>query len=120
MAYAVGKYSRAQCDRCGFVYKYTELKTEWNNLKVCYDCFEPKHPQLKPVITPTDPEALRQPRGTEPAPTTGYGVVKTENTKDSLGVTAPSMSVSHNDTIGSSFFIAKSVGEVGTPTITTG
>ena len=30
-----------------------------------------------------DPEALRQPRGTEPAPTTGYGVVKTENTKNS-------------------------------------
>ena len=120
MAYAVGKYSQALCDRCGFVYKYTQLKTEWNNLKVCPDCYEPKHPQLEPIITPTDPEALLQPRGTESAPTTGYGIVKTENTKDSLGMTAPSMFVTHNDTIGSSFFIAKVVGEVGEVTITTG
>jgi len=99
MAYAVGKYSKGQCDRCGFVYKYT---------------------QLKPVITPTDPEALVQPRGTESAPTTGYGIVKTGNTKNSLGVTAPSMFIAHNDTIGSSFFIAKSVGKLGEVTITIG
>jgi hypothetical protein len=120
VAYALGKYSRGQCDRCGFVYKYLDLRTEWNGLKVCYECFEPKHPQLEPTPVPTDPEALVQPRDTEPAPTTGYGIVKTENTKDSLGVTAPSMLVSHNDVIGSSFFISKLEGEVGEVTVTTG
>tara|TARA_R100001443_G_scaffold24201_3_gene36384 strand:- start:3293 stop:3655 length:363 start_codon:yes stop_codon:yes gene_type:complete len=120
MGYAVGKYSQAQCDRCGFVYKYLQLRKEWNGLKVCSTCFEPKHPQLEPITTPTDPEALIQPRGTESAPTTGYGVVKTENTKNSLGVTAPSMFISHNDTIGSSFFTDSLVGEVGEVTVTTG
>ena len=59
MAYAVGKYSRGQCDRCGFVYKYTQLKTEWNNLKVCPDCFEPKHPQLEPRKHKPDAQALK-------------------------------------------------------------
>ena len=34
MAYALGKYSNAICDRCGFRYKYLELKEEWNNFKV--------------------------------------------------------------------------------------
>ena len=49
MAYAVGKRAQAQCDRCGFVYKYLMLKTEWNGLKTCLECYEPKHPQLKPI-----------------------------------------------------------------------
>ena len=43
MAYAVGKYARAICDRCGFEYKYLELRKEWNGLKTCPSCFEPKH-----------------------------------------------------------------------------
>ena len=120
MAYASGKYAYFICDTCGFRYPYKEARGTWENNRVCHECYEPKHPQLEPVITPTDPEALIQPRGTEPAPTTGYGIVKTGNTKDSLGVTAPSMFIAHNDTIGSSFFIAKSVGELGEVTITTG
>ena len=62
MAYAVGKYSKAQCDRCGFVYKYTQLKTEWNNLKVCFDCYEPKHPQLEPRARTSDPQGLQNAR----------------------------------------------------------
>ena len=120
MAYALGKYSKGQCDRCGFVYKYLQLKTEWNGLKVCSECYEPKHPQLEPVPTPTDPEALVQPRGTESAPTTGYGIVRTENTKNAAGVTAPSMDVSHNDIIGSSFYMSEITASLGTVTVSTG
>ena len=62
MAYALGKYSNAICDRCGFRYKYLELKEEWNNFKVCPECYEPKARQLEPTQTGADAEALFQPR----------------------------------------------------------
>tara|TARA_Y100001970_G_scaffold43923_1_gene54846 strand:- start:2153 stop:2959 length:807 start_codon:yes stop_codon:yes gene_type:complete len=62
MAYATGKFAKALCDRCGFEYKLLELKEEWNGLKVCNSCYEPKHPQLEPLRAKADPEALYRPR----------------------------------------------------------
>lgn len=62
MSYALGKYSYGICDRCGFRYKYLELREEWNKLKVCPECYEPKARQLEPTQTGSDPEALFQPR----------------------------------------------------------
>jgi len=35
----------AICDRCGIKYKASELKMEWDNLFVCNDCWEERHPQ---------------------------------------------------------------------------
>ena len=46
MAFAVGKHALAHCDRCGFRYKLLELRKEWNGLKTCPECYDPKHPQL--------------------------------------------------------------------------
>ena len=40
MTYALGKYAKAICDRCGFEYKLSALKEEWNGLKTCPECFE--------------------------------------------------------------------------------
>ena len=77
MAFAVGKYSNALCDRCGFEYPYLSLRTEWNNLKVCSECFETKHPQLQPPRQPVDPEALYQPRPRNGIETTAFQVVTT-------------------------------------------
>tara|TARA_Y100001938_G_C8037220_1_gene404025 strand:+ start:142 stop:471 length:330 start_codon:yes stop_codon:yes gene_type:complete len=62
MSFAVGRYSQAICDRCGFAVKYLELKQEWNGLRVCDECFEPKHPQLEPPYASADAEALEDPR----------------------------------------------------------
>jgi hypothetical protein len=62
MAYASGKFAKALCDRCAFEYKLHQLKTEWNGLKVCPQCYEPKHPQLEPLTATADPEALYEPR----------------------------------------------------------
>ena len=59
MAYALGKFAKALCDRCGFEYKLVELKEEWNGAKVCPQCYEPKHPQLDPRYHPTDPQSLQ-------------------------------------------------------------
>ena len=77
MAFAVGKHSNALCDRCGFEYPYLSLRTEWNNLKVCSECFETKHPQLQPPRQPVDPEALYQPRPQNGVETTAFQVVTT-------------------------------------------
>lgn len=62
MAFAVGKYSQAICDRCGQQYDYLDLRKEWNGLLVCLECYEPKHPQLDPPYHAPDAEALKNPR----------------------------------------------------------
>lgn len=33
------------CDRCGFQYKSSVAKHEWNGLIVCPQCYEGRHPQ---------------------------------------------------------------------------
>lgn len=35
----------ALCDRCGFRFHKSELKKTWDNLMVCRDDFETRHPQ---------------------------------------------------------------------------
>ena len=66
--YSSGKYSIAECDRCGFRYKLSELrkltiKTKNVNIKVCQTCWEPDQPQLSLGLYPVnDPQAVREPR----------------------------------------------------------
>ena len=59
--YATGQKSKAICDRCGDKIPYPQLKTEWNGLRVCYDCWDPKHPQLTPRSV-ADAQAIYMPR----------------------------------------------------------
>ena len=64
MAYARGKKALGICDRCGFTYKLKELFFEIedgsrNGLRVCNDCFDKDHPQLKlGEVKTNDPQAL--------------------------------------------------------------
>lgn len=66
--YSSGKFAIAECDRCGFRYKLTELrkltiKTKNVNIKVCQTCWEPDQPQLSLGLYPVnDPQAVREPR----------------------------------------------------------
>jgi hypothetical protein len=66
--FASGKFAIAECDRCGFRYKLTELKvlvikTKNTNIKVCQMCWDPDHPQLQLGMYPVnDPQAVRDPR----------------------------------------------------------
>ena len=111
MAYASGKYSVAICDRCGFRYKYTQLKKEWTGFRVCSECYEPKHPQLEPPRNLPDPEALRDPRPSLAAASiAGAGVVRTINPNQMITVTG--------DSIGSAFDGLKATTSVGTVTVT--
>ena len=110
MAYASGKYSLAICDRCGFRYKYKELRKEGNNLFVCAECYEPKASQIDPVPHAADPEAIRDPRPQlSPSVIAGDGVVRTINPNAMITVTG--------DSIGSAFTASGATGEVGTVTV---
>jgi hypothetical protein len=66
--YASGKYSIAQCDRCGQRFKLKQLKvevikTKLYQLKVCEECWDPDQPQLQLGMYPVnDPQAVYQPR----------------------------------------------------------
>ena len=66
--FASGKYAIAECDRCGFRYKLTELRTEVvktkpYKIKVCRSCWNPDQPQLSLGMYPVnDPQAVREPR----------------------------------------------------------
>jgi hypothetical protein len=66
--YASGKYSIAECDRCGQRYKLKLLKmqvikTKLYQIKVCETCWDPDQPQLQLGMYPVnDPQAVYQPR----------------------------------------------------------
>jgi len=66
--YASGKHAIAECDRCGQRYKLVELKkltikTKLVSIKVCPECWDPDHPQLRLGMYPVnDPQAVREPR----------------------------------------------------------
>lgn len=66
--FASGKFAISECDRCGFRYKLTQLKTlviktKNVNIKVCPECWEPDQPQLLLGMYPVnDPQAVREPR----------------------------------------------------------
>jgi hypothetical protein len=66
--YSSGKFSIAECDRCGQRYKLKELrklvvKQQIKNIKVCPSCWDPDQPQLSLGLYPVDdPQAVREPR----------------------------------------------------------
>ena len=70
--FATGKFAIAICDRCGQQYKFTQLKQEWNGLKVCPECFETNHPQLDPPYHSADAHALPWARPARVEPTTVF------------------------------------------------
>lgn len=60
--YASGKHAVGFCQRCGLPYGYLELVEDGQvkGLRVCLQCYDPKHPQERPSRGP-DPIALRDP-----------------------------------------------------------
>ena len=137
--YSSGKFSIAQCDRCGFRYKLKQLKrlvikTKNVNILVCPECWEPDQPQLSLGLYPVnDPQAVRNPR-----PDLGYyssglnGLQLTETTGPSQDATGVPLGGSRviewgwNPVGGSRGFDAVltpnhlvGVGQVGSVTVTT-
>ena len=112
MAYASGKYALALCDRCSFEYKLSQLREEWNGLKTCRSCWEPKHPQLKPLPHVIHPEALYKPRpNNDKEVGEGFVVVIYSNIEKGNSMSP--------DIIGTSFTVDKMTGSLGEVTIET-
>ena len=96
--YASGKYSIAECDRCGqrFMLKQLKkeiIKTRIFNIKVCPECWDPDQPQLSLVLYPVyDPQAVREPRpdtSYQVSGTTGLQIIDTNSTNvDAVGYQA--------------------------------
>jgi hypothetical protein len=80
--YAAGKKAWGLCDRCGQRFLLNTLMVEWQNLKVCRFCYEPKHPQLEPRRNVSDAVALYQPR---PTPDDSFNVYIGQIGDSSLG-----------------------------------
>lgn len=57
------------CDRCGFKYKASELRKEWQGFMVCGGCYEPRNEQdfLRAVKEKPAPPFSR-PRNDGPSP----------------------------------------------------
>lgn len=93
--FASGKNAIAECDRCGFRFKLTQLrkeiiKTKVYNLLVCPGCWDPDQPQLQLGMYPVDdPQGLRNPRpdlSYVQSGNTGLQIVDTTaTTKDAVG-----------------------------------
>lgn len=112
MAYALGKFAIALCDRCSFEYKLIELKEEWTGFKVCSECYEPKHPQLEPKPHVSDPEALYKPRPNNDQEAGEGFVVVTSSSIYQDDFMNPS-------TLPTNFVISKMTSSLGSVTITT-
>ena len=116
MAYSLGKFALGICDRCGFEYKLSDLRQEWNKLKTCPECFEPKAPQLDPTPLVTDPEALYNPRPSNDVEGgEGFVVVSDANTFSATSNNFLSMNPA---ILGTNFTITEMTASVGSVTIT--
>jgi hypothetical protein len=66
--FASARIAIAECDICGFRYKLKELRSlivkgKDTNIKACFECWNPDHPQLHLGEQPIyDPQAVRNPR----------------------------------------------------------
>lgn len=43
-----------ECDQCGFTWKSDDGRLEWDNLRTCPRCLDPRHPQelVRPIVDP--------------------------------------------------------------------
>ena len=96
--YKCGDYN-AQCDSCGFKFKASELKKQWNGLYVCSLCFDERHPQ-EFVKAPPDDQSVPWSRS-DVVQSQGSTTVKTTALRDAMSVTITSGSgLSDGDPIG--------------------
>ena len=60
--FASGKYAYRISDRSGFRYRLKDTRKEWNGSIVGKDEYEEKHPQLEPLKTQADAQAVKDAR----------------------------------------------------------
>lgn len=46
--------NKAICDICARAYKQSQLRMQWDYAMACYRCYDSKHPDLEPIIPPSE------------------------------------------------------------------
>lgn len=90
IAYASGRYAWGECQKCGLRFKYLQLRSDghWRHLRVCPDCYDPRHPQER-LLRVSDAVALWRPSPeSRHAPTIPVLAGETAGTTNSLSWTA--------------------------------
>ena len=102
--YASNKYAMGISDRSGAAYRLRDMRKEWTGSLVGNDEWEAKQPQLNPIKTVADPQALKDPRPdrTEPSVTVllAFNSFKSGNSgTNTITVTEPGHGRSRGDTV---------------------
>ena len=102
--FASNKRALGISDRSGAAYRLKDMRKEWTGLLVGKDEWESKQPQLTVLKTPSDPQALRNPRPdrTEPAVTVllSFDAFRSGSSGSAIiTVTEPGHGRSTNDTV---------------------
>jgi len=82
------------CDQCGLKYRTSESRMQWNGLKVCNQCWEPRHPQLS-VRAVREKIAVKDAR---PRQTDVFRNVETSTTLDELAAKGTTVIMVDDDT----------------------
>jgi hypothetical protein len=58
--FAPGQWN-AICDQCGAKFKASQLLLQWDNARVCWSCYDPRHPQdfVRPILDTSSPPWTR-------------------------------------------------------------
>ena len=119
MAFASGKHAYRISDRSGFRYKLKDTRKEWNGSIVGKDEYEEKHPQLEPVRTRPDAEAIKDARPdrdeTAVPNLLPLNAFKTTTSSTTISVNEPNHNRSSSDTV--RFRDAISIGNVTADTL---
>jgi len=119
MAFASGKHAYRISDRSGFRYRLKDTRKEWNGSIVGKDEYEEKHPQLEPIRSRPDSEAIKdaRPDRTETAvpnilPLNAFTITISSTT---ISVNEPNHGRSSSDTV--RFRNVSSIGNISSTTL---
>lgn len=56
-AYQLGDHN-SLCSHCGRGYKFSQLREEWDGQMACFRCYNPKHPDLEPIVASREDSAI--------------------------------------------------------------
>ena len=82
------------CDICNLKYRTSESRMQWNGLRVCNQCWSPKHPQLS-VRAVREKIAVKDAR---PRQTDVFRNVETSTTLDELAAKGTTVIMVDDDT----------------------
>lgn len=65
-----------ECQRCSLIFRTSDLRKEWTGLKVCNECWEPRHPQdfVKSISEDTSARGIVSPETQDTYKSLSYNI----------------------------------------------